>query len=158
MTFEELMAAHEGMVSRYVHRSIRDGSAEDVMQEVWLKAWLRLPQLKEEDKAKRWLLKIAKTVCLDHHREVQCRPKFVEGDLVRRPDDSNVEAAAAHRMQLADVSRVLRNISHYNASCLALFGYGYSGDEIGERMGTSKSAAFVACTRARHALRVAGIA
>jgi RNA polymerase sigma-70 factor, ECF subfamily len=42
--------------------------AEDLMQEVFLKAIRRLDSLKDSAKARAWILQIARRTCVDHHR------------------------------------------------------------------------------------------
>ncbi len=42
--------------------------AEDLYQEVYLKAWSALASIKNQDSARLWLLKIARNVSLDHLR------------------------------------------------------------------------------------------
>ena len=67
--FEVLLRTHQSAVERYVRFRL-DGSAdaEDVLQEVYLTAYLKFPQLKCREAFKSWLLSIAKNKCSDYFR------------------------------------------------------------------------------------------
>ncbi len=43
--------------------------AEDIMQEVFLKACMKLGTLREKSKARAWLLQIARRACVDYYRK-----------------------------------------------------------------------------------------
>ena len=48
-------------------RSVHD--AEDMTQEVFLKAFKKLDSLRDQDRARAWLTRIARNACVSHHRK-----------------------------------------------------------------------------------------
>ena len=59
--------------------------AEDVMQNVLLKAFENLSSLRDPDKARPWLLQIARRLCIDHYRKR--RPtQSIPDDMPSAPD------------------------------------------------------------------------
>lgn len=72
--FEELLAAERAAVERYVRfRLDCPADAEDVLQETYLAAYQKFPQLKNRDAFKSWLLSIARNKCADCFRERAAR-------------------------------------------------------------------------------------
>ncbi|MGW5050412.1 sigma-70 family RNA polymerase sigma factor [Actinokineospora sp. NPDC004072] len=54
-------------------------TAEDVVQETWLRAWRNADKLTEDRGSVRaWLMRVAHNVAIDHHRRRQARPPEVE--------------------------------------------------------------------------------
>lgn len=67
--FERLLMRERVNVERYVRfRICSREDAEDVLQEVYLTAYLKFPQLKDPACFKAWLLRIAQNKCRDHFR------------------------------------------------------------------------------------------
>lgn len=67
--FEELLSAHRAAVERYVRFRLPGAAdADDVLQEVWLTAYRRFGQLKNQDAFKAWMLSIARSKCADWFR------------------------------------------------------------------------------------------
>ena len=58
--------------------------AEDIMQEVFLKACTKLGTLKEPSKARAWLLQIARRACVDYYRK-RPSPHKLPVDIPARP-------------------------------------------------------------------------
>ena len=75
--FETLLAAHQGAVERYVRFRLPGAAdADDVLQEVWLAAYRRFGQLKNQDAFKAWVLSIARNKCADWFRREARRPEI----------------------------------------------------------------------------------
>ena len=72
--FETLLAAHRGAVERYVRfRLPAAADADDVLQEIWLTAYQRFEQLRNQDAFKAWALSIARNKCADWFRQAAGR-------------------------------------------------------------------------------------
>ena len=68
--FEALLAPHQDMLRGYVFRMIgHPPDAEDLLQDVTVKAFERLDSLRNEDAFKSWLFRIATRTCVDHLRK-----------------------------------------------------------------------------------------
>lgn len=68
--FENLLSEHRVVVERFVKFRIGNVTdAEDILQEVYLTAYEKLPQLKQESAFRPWLISIAKNKCNDYFRQ-----------------------------------------------------------------------------------------
>ena len=91
--FEELLSAHRGAVERYVRfRLPASADADDVLQEIWLTAYRRFGQLKNQDAFKAWALSIARNKCADWFRQT-AGVREVSLDEVPELSDSRYGAA-----------------------------------------------------------------
>jgi len=74
-TLENLLEAERISVERFVRFRITvKADADDILQEIYLTAYQKLPQLKNKDAFKAWLLSIARNKCNDYFRKkaAQC--------------------------------------------------------------------------------------
>lgn len=68
--FEHLLAAERPAIERYVRfRLPTQEDADDILQEVYLAAYQKFPQLKSPNSFKFWLLSIARNKCTDYFRK-----------------------------------------------------------------------------------------
>ena len=64
--FEDLLEAERKSVERFVRfRMSSKADADDVIQEVYLAAYQKFPQLKNRDSFKAWIISIARNKCID---------------------------------------------------------------------------------------------
>ena len=67
--FEKLLAEVSSGVERFVrYRLSSQADADDVLQEVYLSAYRKFPQLKNKDAFKPWIISIARNKCNDYFR------------------------------------------------------------------------------------------
>lgn len=78
-------------------RSIHD--AEDVAQEVLLRACAKIGSLREPSSARAWLLQIARRLCIDHYRKT--RPDGQLNENIAAPEAGLSDAAAALHAAIA---------------------------------------------------------
>lgn len=82
-------------------KNFHDG--EDIMQDVFLKAFTRIGTLRDHTRARQWLLKIARRMCIDHFRKRRPGRSIAEVEAVlARADYSNEHVTTVH----AAVSRL----------------------------------------------------
>ena len=68
--FEELLESSRAFVERYVRfRLPSRQDADDVLQEVYLSAYLSFPRLKNREAFKPWIIRIAQNKCRDFYRK-----------------------------------------------------------------------------------------
>ena len=68
--FERLLEAERVSVERFVRFKISPKSdAEDILQEVFLVAYQKFPQLKNKELFKAWIISIARNKCNDYFRK-----------------------------------------------------------------------------------------
>jgi RNA polymerase sigma-70 factor (ECF subfamily) len=99
----QLIDAHYEPLYRYAFRLTGSAAdAEDLTQETFGKALVRLPQLREPDRAKAWLFRILRNAYLHKVRD-QKRHKVIPldavGDVAQRPGDEPSEIDPARLQQ-----------------------------------------------------------
>jgi len=144
--FTALVRLHEAPVRRFLRRLSNDG-AEDLAQEVFLKAWRRAGDWRGEGTYRGWLMRIAWTTFLGAHRAGGRRDArdfaAFEADAPARRDP---EAAI-------DLERALAALSERErAAALLCFGEGCSHDEAAGIMGLPLGTLKSIVARARTAL------
>lgn len=136
--FEPLVLRHAGRVRRLVWGLLgeRREEAEDVVQEVFLKAYLALPRFREEARFSTWLYRIA----VNHVRDMARRapPAHVEFDETRleapepRGEEEDAGADAPRPGRSEELRRLLGELSEPQRRILVMRELeGLSYDEIG---------------------------
>ena len=68
----EFFDRHYSRVRAFIRSIVReDWIAEDLTQEVFIRAFNHLPDLKDRSRAKAWLFRIAKNMCTDYFRQAR---------------------------------------------------------------------------------------
>jgi RNA polymerase sigma-70 factor (ECF subfamily) len=92
-----LVAEHSGALLAYVQRQVGDrGRAEDLVQEVFVRAWRRAGTFDpSRGQLRGWLFAIARNLVTDAYRADAARPRTVgdESLLARAPADDDLAAA-----------------------------------------------------------------
>lgn len=80
--FLEIFHTHQQQVFNYIYRMLGNReSAEDLVQEVFLKIYTYLPRYQEKQKRSSWVFKITHTTLMDHFRKTGTHQTlFVEPD------------------------------------------------------------------------------
>ena len=75
----QLYERHARALRRYVERFCPDhASADDIVQETFIRAWRHLPQLNSGDfPVRSWLFRVARNLLIDADRAARCRPVTV---------------------------------------------------------------------------------
>lgn len=76
----QLYTSHARALHGYVEQFCRDrASADDIVQETFIRAWRHLPQLSADDRQVRaWLFRVARNLATDAHRAARSRPVTVQ--------------------------------------------------------------------------------
>lgn len=137
--------------------------ADDITQEVFIKAYARLAQLREQTSLRSWLYRIATNLCMDHLRR-RSRVKRILGielslGLGVGASDDGPAFDVAQPMALAELDSIaerdhialaLKRMPQKYAICLLLHSLqGLSYREIADVVGVSPGAAAVRLSRAR---------
>lgn len=152
------LAAYREDVFRVCLGFSRDAAAaEDLCQDVFLKAFARGDALRNPGGARIWLLRIARTTCLDGIRREKRRPTVSLGSLphpvvdLARPD-SSVDRDSDLRRIKAAVARLPRK----QREVLILREYGgLSYEEIAQTLKTKLGTVMSRLNRARRAVAAA---
>ena len=141
-TLVSLYDEYYDKLARYVFVRIGDRiEAEDIAQEVFLKALESLDSYKERGSPMQaWLFKIARNLVIDHLRKME-RRRAVPIDTVQILDTTKPEEILETRLQVEKLSEALKQLTPaqrevIHLRCLA----GLTSAEVGEILGKSSGA------------------
>jgi RNA polymerase sigma-70 factor (ECF subfamily) len=148
---EEVYERFDSDLKRFIRRNVRDpDAAEDVLQEVYLKIQGRINTLKDEEKIRAWVYRIARNAITDHHR---ARTPTMELEEV--PDETRDAHDEGLEQQLSTtVKDMLDGLPPDHRQALRLTEYeGLTQRELADRLGISVSGAKSRVQRARAHLK-----
>ena len=153
--FELLYNAYRGRIFTFLLRiSGSSETADDLVQDTFLKAHGALRRLDGDQKLLPWLYRIANNTAIDHLRR---RTRFAWlpwADLHGTAEEPHADDTHAATRTRAEISEVLRDLPPDNAAALLLHALeGYSYEEIAQIQGCTMSAARSRIARARAAFR-----
>lgn len=157
--FARIVRVRGGLVTALLATRVRRrDDVQDLAQEVFLRAWRRLPDLREPERFTGWLARIAVNAALDHRRRAAVRPAGASLDDGNAPEPA-ADAPAPDRGLLVgeDFARVLEalgTLDERSRTAVALrFLEGLAVKEVAARTGDSPAAVAMRLTRALRALR-----
>jgi RNA polymerase sigma-70 factor, ECF subfamily len=106
----ELYSPYAKALHGYVEQFCPDrASADDIVQETFIRAWRHLPQLSADDRPVRpWLFRVARNLLTDANRAARARPVTVPGEAAAEAGtDSGVEEILDRQL----VSAALQHLS-----------------------------------------------
>jgi RNA polymerase sigma factor (sigma-70 family) len=140
--FAQIVRLHQSWIRNLMRRCCRDGAlADDLAQDVFLRAWRTIHQLRSAERFGGWLRRLAVNVWLQH---------ATKNDPLRNADawDASEEAAPAQQDEAVstalDLGRALATLPGHVRLCLVLsYHERMTNDEIADHtgipMGTIKS-------------------
>jgi RNA polymerase sigma-70 factor (ECF subfamily) len=142
--FRELVRRFERPVYTLVLRMVRDpGTAEELAQDVFVKAYRRLDTYDPERRFGSWLFKIAHNTTIDHLRRSTPDLVSLEGDeeggglaaVLANPAGASPEAEAERRDLARDLERAISALRpDYRSAVVMRYVEGLSYEEISEAM------------------------
>jgi len=140
--FEQLVERHQGRIRRWLRQLCGDAAlADDLAQETFVSAWLKIRSFSGKGRFVSWLMSIAYNAFLQSRRRDVRDSRLVEM-LATHGSDAAVsgEALPAH----VDLQTVLGMLSSDERATIVLcYGFGYSHAEVAEivdmPVGTVKS-------------------
>jgi RNA polymerase sigma-70 factor, ECF subfamily len=81
--FSFLVQRYQDKLSRYIHRlsGLSSEEIEDLLQNIFIKAYLNLNDFDGRLKFSSWLYRIAHNEAIDHYRKNQARPQLLDVDI-----------------------------------------------------------------------------
>jgi RNA polymerase sigma-70 factor (ECF subfamily) len=162
--FRELVHRFERPVYTLVLRMVRDpGTAEELAQDVFVKAHRRLDTYDPERRFGSWLFKIAHNTTIDHLRRSSPDLVSLEGEggggglaaVLANPAGESPEAVAERRDLARDLERAIAALRpEYRAAVVLRYQEGLSYEEICEAMGLPLGTIKTHLHRARKELAV----
>jgi len=145
--FTALVRSNEAPVRRFLQRLTRGDNADDLAQEVFIKAWQRAGDYRGTGSYRAWLMRIAWTSFLGAHR--------ARGRQAARDQASfeQQEQARSNPDTMIDLGRALASLGERErAAALLCYGEGWSHAEAAEIMGLPLGTLKSIVARARTAL------
>lgn len=142
---------HTGL-RRFILRRIPDEqSAEDVLQDVFLKIHARIDTLKDEERLQSWMYQIARHTVADYFREHKATLALTEAlDL---PDEPAIDDDVVKQL-IPSVKAMVQSLPEAYRQALILTEYeGLTQRELAEKLGLSLSGAKSRVQRAREKLK-----
>jgi RNA polymerase sigma-70 factor (ECF subfamily) len=157
--YAELVRRHQRRVFSVAASILRrHEDAEDVAQQVFLKAYVSLPRFDRRSALSTWLYKIAVNECWDHLRRRRSRPQLLEADLTEPQahalENVSTDVAGAgpaeHAAQKQQVEHLLAQLGEQDRQMLLLKEVeGFSVKEVSEILGVNVNTVKVRLFRAR---------
>ncbi|WP_017445939.1 sigma-70 family RNA polymerase sigma factor [Gayadomonas joobiniege] len=150
--YEALVNAYHKDMYRYAYWLTHDAhTAEDVVQETFLRAWKSLDSLKDLKAAKSWLITILRR---ENARRFE-RKQFVMGEYEEQNiiDHNNHSDATAEQYMLK--KQIAKLPDEYRDPLVLQIIMGMSGDEIADSLNLNKNTVMTRLFRARNMLKEA---
>jgi len=145
--FARLYERYARVVHGILLARVPQADVDDLVQEVFLSAWNRLPSLREPAAFGGWLATIARNRATDYHRRA---PESVE-----LPADLRAHDVTAERLEALAVLAVVRSLPDAYRETLTLrLVEGLTGPEIAERTGLTPASVRVNLHRGMKLLRM----
>ena len=149
----QLYARHAVALHGYVARFCPDGaSADDIVQETFIRAWRHLPQLSADGRPVRpWLFRVARNLLIDADRAARSRPVTVPPQPAEEGrDDTGLDRVLDHQL----VTGALHQLSPAHRTVLVeTFSRGRTLAKVARQLGIPDSTARSRLHYALQALR-----
>jgi RNA polymerase sigma-70 factor (ECF subfamily) len=149
----QLYSHHAKALHGFVQRFCPDrASADDIVQETFIRAWHHLPRLSADDRPIRpWLFQVARNLLTDADRAARARPMTV---LAERPEDALDDSGLDQVLDRELVSAALQHLSPAHRTVLIeTFYRGGTLATIARQLGIPHGTARSRLHYALHALR-----
>ncbi|MEV0248971.1 sigma-70 family RNA polymerase sigma factor [Nocardia sp. NPDC050712] len=148
--YEQLVLRYQGAMFRLAAKMLADrAEAEDVTQEVFLKAWRVIGRLQDDAAFVGWLYRMTTNRCLNVLRARRV-PAEVDPDTTASPRHTRPEHATEMSSQMAALTEALQQLTPEQRACWLLREvHGRSYDEIAEIVGANSTAVRGRIARAR---------
>lgn len=124
--------------------------AEDILQDVFIKAHLNIDKVNDQTKVKRWLFQIARNSIVDYYRSERKKETIIE-EIEDR--DTSYEEDAYKKLQ-ASVLEMIKQLPFKYGQALFHVDYrGYKQKELAQKLNISYSCAKVRVQRARKLMK-----
>ena len=152
MTTENIWETFHAGLRRFILQRIPDEqSADDVLQETFLKIHTRIASLRDEDKLQSWMYQIARNAIADYYRQQKATVELPEALPV--PDEPVFEDEVIKDL-IPSVKAMVESLPATYREALILTEYeGLTQRELAQRLGLSFSGAKSRVQRAREKLK-----
>ena len=141
MTTEHVWEEFHAPLQQFIRRRISDeATAEDVLQDVFLRIHQHIDMLKDVRKLEGWIYQITRNAIIDAYRKPRHETMLEAAGVLDRPEElPDVDVVSE---LLPCVRAMVRNLPDLDRQALVLTGYqGLTQKELAERLGLSFSGA-----------------
>jgi RNA polymerase sigma-70 factor (ECF subfamily) len=142
--FASLHGRYGGLVHAVLLARVPRGEADDLVQDVFLTAWKRLPSLRDPGAFGSWLARIARNRAIDFHRRKRSMEALPEALPVGAPPSAEADEALEAIRSLPET---------YRETLLLRLVEGWTGPEIAARTGLTPGSVRVNLHRGMQLLR-----
>jgi RNA polymerase sigma-70 factor (ECF subfamily) len=149
----ELYSSNAKALHRYVERFCPDrASADDIVQETFIRAWRHLPQLSADDRPIRpWLFRVARNLLIDADRAARSRPMAIQA---QPAEEAGTDSGLDQVLDRQLVSAALEHLSPAHRTVLVeTFYHGGSLATVARQLDIPHGTARSRLHYALHALR-----
>jgi RNA polymerase sigma-70 factor (ECF subfamily) len=153
ITTEHIWEAFHAPLLQFILKRVPDeATAEDVLQEVFLKVHQQVEMLKDVRKLESWLYQIARNAIIDYYRSSRPTVSLEASDALDLPEDAPDDDIISELFP--SVRAMIRSLPEHDRQALVLTEYqGLTQKELSERLGLSFSGAKSRVQRAREKLK-----
>ncbi len=153
MTTERVWEEFHAPLQQFIRRRISDeDTAEDVLQEVFLKIHQHMETLKDVRKLEGWIYQITRNTIIDFYRSSRPTTTLEAAEALDLPEELPDDDIVSEL--LPSVRAMVRNLPDLDRQALVLTEYqGLTQKELAERLGLSFSGAKSRVQRAREKLK-----
>jgi RNA polymerase sigma-70 factor (ECF subfamily) len=150
--FGQLYRRYVRMVHGILLGRVRHVEVEDLVQEVFLRAFPRVRELRNTSRFGSWLAAIARNLAIDHYRRSQTRPE--KSDDASDPDEQPAKLNVSSTREAAEILDCIRSLSEaYRETLILRLVEGMTGPEIAAKTGLSPGSVRVNLHRGMNQLR-----
>ncbi len=147
---EEIYLQFRGKIKDFILRRVHDEqSAEDIVQDVFLKIHNRINTLRDERKLESWIYQIARNAVMDHFRQRKSQP-IPDTEI---PEDNGDEDDSFREVAYGLEPMLFALPDHYREALVLTEFQGFTQKELAEKLGISLSGAKSRVQRARAILK-----
>jgi len=152
--YRELVQRYAGPLHHFALRLTRSqAEAEDVVQETFMRLWLRAAEYRPESRVTTWLHRIAHNLAVDRLR-ARGRLAELEADAEPAPRSGSPVRLLDAKRRAEALQRALDTLPERQATAIVLVHWhGLSGNEAAEVLGVTPEALESLLARGRRALR-----
>ena len=155
--FEQLVVQHQRDMVNFHYRFVGDRyQAEDLAQDTFLKAYKKFHTLNEFEKAKSWLMAIARNVVIDFYRRNKDKTIALDETLtISHPQSTTIDHTEdiGHAELGRQLSRCIDQLVKEDRAIVRLLYYeGFTYQEIGDLLGINQNTLKSRLHRARKVL------
>jgi len=151
--FEDLMTHQEQVFGICLGFTRNRQDAEELVQEVYLKAYAHKDSIKAALSAKGWLLRIARNTCLDHQKKRGHVRTLSLEEAGEPADDCDIEKRQDRNERLEIVKEAVERLPRKLKEVFVLREYGeLTYEEMSASLGTNLGTIMSRLNRARHAV------